>query len=351
MIRRVAGRGDAVLVGLVLLVAGATALSLAIIRTPSLDERARAVESEIRCPVCQGLSIADSPAVTAQQMRDVVRSQLEAGATDDAIRAYFTARYGQWILLVPDARGGIVLWLLPAVAIGLGLAVIASRSRAGPLRPSTAAPGGSMSGGPAAGGAAPKRRRQGASLAAPGPFSSGVAVLAVLAAVGLPLAVAVGPRILGGTITGGPPGIQAGPSIDQLRAQAAANPKDIATLVALGDAYMLADQSSLGIAAYEQALAVDPSYTPALLQLGIVLLSAGQPGAAGPVFDRILARNPDQPDALLYRGLARYQVDGRLSGAARSDLMRFLAVASADPRRAMAEQLLGGPTAAPSGQP
>lgn len=91
----------------------------------ALDAQARALSSVLRCPVCQGESIQDSPAELAQQMRAVVREQLEEGKSPDEIKAYFVARYGEWILLEPAATGlNIALYALPVVLVLGGLALV-----------------------------------------------------------------------------------------------------------------------------------------------------------------------------------------------------------------------------------
>ena len=90
---------------------------------PDLEEQTRAVASELRCVVCQNLSVADSPSDMAQQMRAIVREQLKAGKTPDQIKDFFVSKYGEWVLLAPRASGlSLVLWILPFVILLLGLA-------------------------------------------------------------------------------------------------------------------------------------------------------------------------------------------------------------------------------------
>ena len=90
-----------------------------------LDARTAAVASTLRCPVCQGESIQDSPAELAQEMRDLVRDQLSEGKTPDEIRAYFVSKYGEWILLEPAMTGlNVFLYVFPVLLIGGGLALI-----------------------------------------------------------------------------------------------------------------------------------------------------------------------------------------------------------------------------------
>lgn len=96
----------------------------------ALEARVRQVASELRCPVCQGESIQDSPAALAQEMKAIVREQLAAGRTPDEVKAYFVEKYGEWILLRPKARGwNVMVYLLPLLALVGGAAVIARATR------------------------------------------------------------------------------------------------------------------------------------------------------------------------------------------------------------------------------
>ena len=91
----------------------------------ALEDRVRVIASELRCVVCQNLSVADSPAEMAVQMRGIVREQLKAGKSADEIRSYFVSKYGEWVLLAPPAHGfNLTVWILPFAALlaGLGFA-------------------------------------------------------------------------------------------------------------------------------------------------------------------------------------------------------------------------------------
>ncbi|MGK2934542.1 MAG: cytochrome c-type biogenesis protein [Gemmatimonadaceae bacterium] len=90
-----------------------------------LEARTTAVASTLRCPVCQGESIQDSPADLAQDMRALVREQLRAGRTPEEVKAYFVGRYGEWILLEPRMSGlNILLYVFPVVLVLGGLAFV-----------------------------------------------------------------------------------------------------------------------------------------------------------------------------------------------------------------------------------
>ena len=86
-------------------------------------DRADALAAELRCPDCQGLSVADSQTASAREIRRQVDELVASGATDDDVRAHFVDRYGEWILLAPTSP---VAWLLPFAALALGVAVLAA---------------------------------------------------------------------------------------------------------------------------------------------------------------------------------------------------------------------------------
>ena len=107
------------------LVAAATSSASAQSKTVS-EETVHEVAAQLRCVVCQNLSVADSPSEMAGQMRAIIRERLAAGESPDAVQAYFVQRYGEWILLSPPRRGfNLLVWLLPLVAVAAGLAIVA----------------------------------------------------------------------------------------------------------------------------------------------------------------------------------------------------------------------------------
>ena len=88
-----------------------------------LDRQAREIADQLRCPVCRGIPVADSPSTLAQDMMKMVHQKLEAGEGKDQILNYFVDRYGEWILLEPKARGlNLMVWVLPIfLLIGGGI--------------------------------------------------------------------------------------------------------------------------------------------------------------------------------------------------------------------------------------
>src|SRR5919106_4350074 len=92
--------------------------------TPDLEEQTRVIATELRCVVCQNLSVADSPSEMAQQMRGVIRDQLREGKTPEEVKGYFVSKYGEWVLLAPSTKGfSLVVWVVPFVVLTMGLLI------------------------------------------------------------------------------------------------------------------------------------------------------------------------------------------------------------------------------------
>lgn len=91
------------------------------LRGEALTQRTQEIASTLRCPVCQGLSIADSPSEMAVNMKAEVRSMLERGYTREQIEAHFVGAYGEFVLLEPRTP---VIWILPVIALALGLLTV-----------------------------------------------------------------------------------------------------------------------------------------------------------------------------------------------------------------------------------
>jgi len=92
----------------------------------TMQQRVRAVASQLRCPVCQDLSVADAPSPLAAAMRARIASELRAGQSPAAVRAEFVRAYGIWILMAPPRHGlSMVVWILPLL-LALGGCVLAA---------------------------------------------------------------------------------------------------------------------------------------------------------------------------------------------------------------------------------
>ena len=84
---------------------------------PTPAQRAASIESVVRCPTCEDLSVAQSTAPTAVAVRAAVGQLIAEGRTDQQIKDYLVARYGSSIVLDPPARGwSLLVWLLPLLA-------------------------------------------------------------------------------------------------------------------------------------------------------------------------------------------------------------------------------------------
>jgi cytochrome c-type biogenesis protein CcmH len=118
-----------VLIGL--LEALGSALALAQQPAVHVNEReVHEVAAQLRCVVCQNLSVADSPSEMANQMRAIIRERLATGERPPQVIEYFVDKYGQWILLSPRPRGfTLLVWIVPFVAVAAGLALVAVRLR------------------------------------------------------------------------------------------------------------------------------------------------------------------------------------------------------------------------------
>jgi cytochrome c-type biogenesis protein CcmH len=120
-------------------VALAFAAQFALAQVPqdlAFEQRLKRLEGDLRCLVCQNQTLADSSAPLAEDLRREVRSLAVAGKSDDEIRAYLVARYGDFVLYRPPVKGTTwLLWFGPFVLLGLGALVwfvVVRRRRAAP---------------------------------------------------------------------------------------------------------------------------------------------------------------------------------------------------------------------------
>ncbi len=104
---------------------------------PAQETRAEQVGRQLRCLVCQNESIEDSNADLAKDLRRLVRTQIAAGATDDAATAWVVARYGDFVRLSPPFNAvTAALWTSPVLAVLAGLgAAFWFRRRPAPVTP------------------------------------------------------------------------------------------------------------------------------------------------------------------------------------------------------------------------
>lgn len=114
------------------------------LKDPRMEARAETISKTLRCVVCQNENIDDSGAPLASDMRRLVRERVSAGDTDDQVRAYLVARYGNFVLLKPPLQPDTwLLWFGPAAvlliaAAGFGAAYLRRKPTAeapAPLTP------------------------------------------------------------------------------------------------------------------------------------------------------------------------------------------------------------------------
>jgi len=104
--------------------------------SPTVAQRVQAIDALVRCPSCEGISVADSSASTAVAIRDAVTARVRAGQSDAQIDAFLVSRYGPSILLRPPVHGATAwVWFVPPAALvvaaaGLTMELWRRRSRA-----------------------------------------------------------------------------------------------------------------------------------------------------------------------------------------------------------------------------
>ncbi|MEV1329398.1 cytochrome c-type biogenesis protein CcmH [Micromonospora costi] len=294
------------LLAVVALLAAAAAGLLRSSSTGPDADPVRAVADGLRCPACQGESVADSASPIAAAMRQSVAEQLAQGRSQAEIRRWFVERYGTDVLADPPARGAsLLLWAVPALAL-LGAGAAAART----LRPRRRAE--------AAGRAGRAARRRTPPPAPRGPAarrlwwvsSAGVTLLVVAAAV----------------------------TAGQVGRPAPAPPPADPVAVTLQLARDLEGQQRYDAAAalYREALRDRPDDV-IQLRLAFALLRADDAAGAERTVREVLARSPDSPDGLLVLGLAQRRTR---PAEAPSTLRRFLTVAPQHPAAAEISRLL-----------
>jgi len=101
----------------------AALVALSALADNALDARLKALENELRCLVCQNQTLADSNAPLAEDLRKEVRDLATGGKSDDEIRAYLVARYGDFVLYKPPVKSTTyVLWFGPFLLLATGVA-------------------------------------------------------------------------------------------------------------------------------------------------------------------------------------------------------------------------------------
>jgi len=95
------------------------------LKDPVLEARAKALQKELRCLVCQGQSIDESNAALATDLKRLIRQQIESGKSDDDIKEFLVARYGAFVLMKPPVRQDtFFLWFGPGLLVLVGAGVV-----------------------------------------------------------------------------------------------------------------------------------------------------------------------------------------------------------------------------------
>ena len=88
---------------------------------PAMEARARNLQRQLRCLVCQGESIDESGSPFAADVRHLVREQIAGGKSDQQIEDFLVARYGDFILMKPPLQPNTwLLWLAPFLVLAAG---------------------------------------------------------------------------------------------------------------------------------------------------------------------------------------------------------------------------------------
>lgn len=326
-----------------------------------LEEQVRIIASQLRCPVCQNLSVADSPSELARQMRDLIREQISEGKSPEQIKAYFVSKYGEWVLLAPKPKGfRLLVWVLPfAVASGGILLVVFVTRRwvrqKNKPQPQTLNPDDlrnirqeveeiefDFQAGRFSENDYREMRRELEARAAM--VEEHLRSVVPTQPDPQPLTYKTKPRpkrdaskkerlfyrrwpiVAGGTFlllfgfTGGVLLIQSlRPRVceqDSITGDfLTGTGPDISSLLAQGRAGFERQEWSKAIEAFKKALAIDPNLPEAHTYMGFILLRAGHTEGALLAFDRALSSTPDFPPALWGKGMVLYRTKGDLPGA------------------------------------
>jgi cytochrome c-type biogenesis protein CcmH len=252
-------------------------------------DRLYEVTARIRCPLCQGESVAESPSASARDITEQIRGQIAAGWSDRQIEQYYVDRFGEWILLDPPRTGGtLVLWTVPLVAVtGGAIAVIALLE--------------------------PGRRR---SRLMYGAGAVGCASVVVMVVVGLaqrdPEAVVAAPPV-----SAAPTRDLDDVTTDEMELVIAENPAVVGMRLAIVERYL--EASDLEAAYRHTTIAIDlpttdQEYERALRLHGWVTALRGAPDSGVTYLRAALALSPTDRDALWF--LARVEFSGRGDAAA-----------------------------------
>ena len=93
--------------------------------TPTNDERALALQQQIKCPICRGQSVAESDSVSSKAIRTDIQRRIADGESDSEIRSFYAKTLGPDILLRPPSSGlGGLVWVIPIAGFVMAAAAL-----------------------------------------------------------------------------------------------------------------------------------------------------------------------------------------------------------------------------------
>ncbi|HWG73314.1 MAG TPA: cytochrome c-type biogenesis protein CcmH [Acidimicrobiales bacterium] len=108
---------------MVLVVAGVLAVGSQRSGRPTVDQRVTSLAAQVRCPVCQGETAAESDTPPSVEIRSFIRRSLQEGRSPAQVKSSLVADYGPGILEQPQAKGvALVVWVLPVAAVIVAVA-------------------------------------------------------------------------------------------------------------------------------------------------------------------------------------------------------------------------------------
>ncbi len=319
----------------------------------SEDSRAQSLGEQLKCLQCAGESVAASQAPLAQQFRDEIQRQLDQGATDDQIRAWFVDRYGEQVLLEPPSSGlSVLIWVLPAlvvVAAVAGLWLAFGRWRSAGEAPPTSSEGPDDL--PDGADDPPVRSsEEPAGVASPGPTRPRWRIPAVVVGVVVFAGLATWLVVWGssdrgdGELTGGGAGEGSGIGACQALARSdpdaaigcfdellAQEPGDVDALTYRGWAHIRADDLEAGRADLERAVQLDPKAADPHVFLAVAAANEGDFAQAAEELEQFWSKGPSEVaiSVVQSEGLEREVFFGLMSAPTR-DCWQSAAAAGAD---------------------
>jgi cytochrome c-type biogenesis protein CcmH len=299
-------------------------LVVAVATAPDVSrDRAVAIGERIRCPVCQGESIAESPADLARDMMGLVRQRVEEGATDQQIIGELLSSYSGAVLLDPPFAGATLwLWLLPGAVAALGLVAAARMGAKTGYGPRATGHGPQATGdGPRATGEAIAQGRRGRRRTVVGAALLVGAMAATVALVAEARQDAGSPRLAG--VAGGEIDLES-VSNETLEAVIASNldhPQINGMRLALAERYFEARRFDKAFVHYQAILESEPP--PALAAIALTRLGwmvyegNGEVELATTLLDRALEAAPGDSTALYLKAQVRWCGAGDHDEAAR----------------------------------